>query len=118
VSNCNQLVGVIKQAAVDAVNQAKPTEVIYGVVESEEPLRITVDQKLSLDRDFLLLTSAVSDREVEMTVDHTTGITNAHSHAYEGKKLFTVNNRLKQGEVVILVRFQGGQKYLVLDRVM
>lgn len=41
----------------------------------------------------------------------------AHAHGYKGRKTFTVHNGLKVGEKVLLIRLQGGQKYLVLDRI-
>lgn len=40
-----------------------------------------------------------------------------HKHEYTGVKTFTVNLRLKKDEKVILLRVQGGQKFIVLDRV-
>ena len=40
-----------------------------------------------------------------------------HKHQYKGKKKWTVHFKLKVGEKVILLRCDGGQKYIVLDRV-
>lgn len=40
----------------------------------------------------------------------------AHSHAYSGRKKFTVHLGLKVGEKVLLLRCDGGQKFIVLDR--
>ena len=40
----------------------------------------------------------------------------AHTHGYTGRKSFTVHNALTVGEKVILIRLQGGQKFLVIDR--
>lgn len=40
-----------------------------------------------------------------------------HNHQYKGKKKWTVHLALKKGEKVILLRCDGGQKYIVLDRV-
>lgn len=40
-----------------------------------------------------------------------------HNHKYKGKKKWTVHFKLKVGEKVILLRCDGGQKYIVLDRV-
>lgn len=40
-----------------------------------------------------------------------------HSHGYSGKKKMLLHYGLKVGESVILFRLQGGQKYVVLDRV-
>lgn len=41
-----------------------------------------------------------------------------HSHSYSGTKLFTIHNALLVGEEVVLLKQKGGQKYLVLDRVV
>lgn len=40
-----------------------------------------------------------------------------HLHEYKGVKTFTVNLKLAKDEKVLLLRIQGGQKFLVLDRV-
>lgn len=40
-----------------------------------------------------------------------------HTHDIEGTKQMTIHNHLEKGEEVILLRMQGGQKYIVLDRI-
>lgn len=40
-----------------------------------------------------------------------------HSHPYVGTKSFRVHLALKAGEQVILLRADGGQKFIILDRV-
>lgn len=40
-----------------------------------------------------------------------------HQHSISGTKTITVHNALKQGDKVVLIRAQGGQKYVVLDKV-
>lgn len=40
-----------------------------------------------------------------------------HIHEYKGVKTFTLNLKLAKDEKVLLLRIQGGQKFLVLDRV-
>lgn len=164
---------IIKQIALAAYEESKPVAVVYGEVAGIDPLEITIDQKLKLTEDFLILTNAVRDHDVYMTVDHTTDMaymnadhthsatsefegdvsttiknkveptstkvestaetkmngsveTNVqqvqiplnHSHGYTGKKKFHIHNGLKKGENVILLRFQNGQRFLVLDRVV
>lgn len=49
------------------------------------------------------------------TVSGTTKLT--HTHDIEGTKQMTIHNHLEKGEEVILLRMQGGQKYIVLDRI-
>lgn len=119
------IVELIKQAALEAVMESKPTAITYGDVTSVSPLTITVDQKLILKQAQLILTNSVKDYEVYMTMDHLTEATSggtgdssfaSHTHAYKGKKKFLVHNALKVGDKVMLLQMQGGQKYIVMER--
>lgn len=116
----------VKRAAVEAVAADKPFALVYGKVTSVAPLKIQVDQKLELSTAQLGLTNAVRDYTVRMTVDHETENTAggsgdssfaSHKHAYKGTKAFRVHLGLKAGEQVLMLRTDGGQKYIVLDRV-
>ena len=132
----------MKKSAMEAYGESQPTSLMFGTVTSINPIKIQIDQKLILTEDFLLLTDNVRDYKVEMTVDHETeeeetdhthnftdvtpsgaiqSVTQPqnqkHKHKYKGKKVFTVHNALKNGEYVLLIQIQGGQKYVVLDRV-
>ncbi|WP_405761576.1 DUF2577 domain-containing protein [Anaerovibrio slackiae] len=122
----NTLVKAVKRAAVDAVMAQKPMAFCLGEVVSASPLKISVDQKMTLTAAQLILTNAVRDYVVYMTVDHSTDSTSggsgdssfaSHSHKYTGKKKYTVHLGLKKGEKVILLRCDGGQKFIVFDRV-
>ena len=42
----------------------------------------------------------------------------SHSHLISGTKEITIHNSLKVDEDVVLLKQKGGQKYLVLDRVV
>lgn len=124
----NQLVKLVKRAAVEAVQASSPTGVEYGFVTSASPLEITVDQKKILTEAQLILTDAVRDYAVEMTTlpefhetEETSGGSGdaafaSHKHKYQGRKKWKVHNALKTGEKVILLRCDGGQQYVVLDR--
>jgi len=123
----NDLLNTIKRVSVEAVMASKPTAVVYGKVISTSPLKISVEQKLTLTSAQLVLTRNVTDYEVSMTVDHVTENTSggsgeasfaSHNHAYQGKKLFTVHNGLVVGDEVLLIQMQGGQRYIVMDRVI
>lgn len=98
------LIETIKEAAMAVYNESKPFALSYGVVESINPLSIKVDQKLPLTSNFLILTNNVKDYEVNITID---GV----------KQTCTIHNGLKINEKVLLLRVQGGQQYIVLDRV-
>lgn len=119
----NDIAKLIKRAAIEAMMESKPTSIVFGNVVSIEPLKINVEQKLTLTTAQLLLTNNVRDYDLEMTVDHTTDNTSgadftSHNHAYTGKKIFRVHNGLIVGDEVILLQVQGGQKYIVLEKVV
>lgn len=116
----------IAKIALNAVAWSMPCEVKFGTVVSTSPLKIQVEQKLTLEEQHLILTSNVKDFTVNMTMEHFTeetsggsgyGAFDNHRHEYKGKKQFTIHLGLSPGEKVILLRVQGGQKYIVLDRI-
>ena len=137
------LVEIIKQASLDAVSASRPTSVVFGKVVSDDPLKIEIDQKLTLEEPQLILTRNVTDYKVEMTVEHETedetdhthdidiqcpgtgptpckpvgtiSPTN-HKHEYKGRKEFTVHNALVVDDLVLMIQTAGGQKFIVIDR--
>ena len=140
----SDLIESIKKASLAAVEASKPSAVMFGKVIEASPLKIMVEQKLPLDESFLILTKAVTDHYVDITVNHYTandkflntahhhnhpssppntpttgdiGFDPTHKHKYSGKKKIMVHNGLKKDEAVVLIRIQGGQKYIVLDRI-
>lgn len=122
----SDLIEVIKKAALDAVETQKPVNILFGTVVSNAPLVIEIDQKTRIESDSLILTNAVMEHKIEMSVEQITEITGGgsgessfapHAHEYKGRKIFTLHNGLAAGEKVILLRIQGGQKFLVLDRI-
>ena len=60
----NELVRLVKRAAVEAVQAGAPMSGGYGYVTSTSPLEITVDQKKILTEAQLILTDAVRDYTV------------------------------------------------------
>lgn len=112
----NDIVKAIKKAAKEAIEAADPTAIQFGHVTSISPLKILVEQKKELTIAQLVLTRNVKDYKLEMTVEHVTEVAEAHSHEYKGRKKFTIHNALKVGDTVILVKMQGGQKYIVWDK--
>lgn len=105
------LIEIIKKAAMDAVNNAQPSNLIMGTVVQEDPIKIKIDQKLTLESKQLFLARHVTEYETkEEITDEESG---------EMKKTKTkVKNKLKAGEKVLLVKQAGGQSYFVLDRVV
>ena len=131
--NSSDFVKVIKKSAIEAVNNSKPADIFYGTVQSISPLTIFIDQKLILSEKFLIIPESLTDYETEISFDDpsvkqvfTTWNMEETSESTPSKISFkekikhkiTVYNSLKTGEKVILLRQQGGQKYMVLDRVV
>lgn len=112
----SDLIGCMKRAALEAVEVSKPVAIMFGTVTSTEPLKILVEQKMILEAKQLVLTRNVTEHNVEMTVEHWTEEDKEHTHKYKGRKLFKVHNNLLDGDKVILLRIQGGQKFVVWDR--
>lgn len=82
------LIDLIKTVAVKAVEATNPVNVLFGTVVSETPLEIQIHQKLKLTEEFLVITERATQ----------------------------VN--LKHGDKVVLLRVQGGQQFVVLDKVV
>lgn len=121
-----QLVQTIQALIQQTQEAGKPADYILGVVESESPLAIRIEQKEQITEEFLILTDAVRDYDVDIEVLHSTenragggGYAEfaSHNHDYSGRKKIRIYNSLHKGESVILLRQAGGQEYLVLSRV-
>ncbi len=99
---------LIQEIALTGVEGAKPVNVVYGKVTSSSPLEIWLNQAITLDKEHLVLSRGVTDfeTEVEFTED------------MSGVKKVKVHNSLKVGEKVVLLQLQGGQRFLVVDRVV
>ena len=48
------MIDIIKRAAIDAVNASMPVDIIFGVVTTSTPLNVKINQRLTIDADFLL----------------------------------------------------------------
>lgn len=133
---------VIKKMAVGANDANAPTSVLFGTVTSVKPLEITVEQKLKLTEEFLVLTKNVKDYTVNVTMDWNTETTSlnanhshstevnsnisvsveqkninlTHKHSIKGTKSIMVHNALKINDNVILIQQQGGINFVVLDK--
>ncbi len=122
----NQLMNALQKLAYNTYQAGKPADYILGVVETVNPLVIRLDAKETITEEFLVLTDAVRDYDVDITVNHTTenaaggsGYAEyaSHNHGYKGRKRITVHNGLTPGESVVMLRQLGGQEYLVISRI-
>lgn len=80
------IIPIIKQAAVEAVEASQPVNITFGLVTSVSPLKVQVTPRLVLGKNALVMTRTAN------------------------------SSNLSKGDKLILVRVQGGQSYIVLDK--
>lgn len=95
---------LITQIVKDVIKRSKPTGFFLATVESISPLKIRRDQKFVLDSSVLLITDSVKDTEKEITINGQ-------------KQAATIHNSLKVGDKVLVLQNNGGQEFVILERV-
>lgn len=142
-----ELANLLSEYIKQSIDFSKFTDIIYGEVVQEDPLQIKINELITLEDYNLVLTNSVKDYYVDVTVNWntedvnisgvdnhshigdggwgstgkvppSTDINSKHKHPIKGRKKILIHNALKQGEKVIMVKMQGGQLYVVLDRIV
>lgn len=132
MSDYSILTRLIKTAATEAVETAKPVAVLFGTVQSVSPLSIFVDQKTILEAHEIILSERVTDYQTKLSFDnpeikqvYTVWDMEEKEESSKQKIAFkkkqqhdiTLYQALKANDKVILLRVQGGQKFIVIDRI-
>ena len=124
------LIKIIKKVILETLDNSNTSKFEIGIVVSDKPLKIKIDEKITLEKNQLILSQNVTEHEEIINIDWRT-LTKSHDHPFDGDG--TVQNTtldyqlkgdykvirkcgLKSGEKVILIRQLGGQDYLVIDR--
>lgn len=133
--NYDELVGTIKQICLGVMNDSDLSDVCFGTVIGGSPLSVKVEQKFTIDSANLIVPQHLTNYTVGVTIPswntekdtykhkhdvegvESSEDTYEHKHSITGTKQITINNALKSGDNVILVKQKGGQKYLIIDRV-
>ena len=109
------MLNAIRQAALTAMETAAPVAVLMGTVTKTDPLEVNVDQRFTIDADFLLVPESLTKLELDLS----------HSHSASGgttgaalTEAVVIRPGLKSDDRVALLRVQGGQKYIILDKVV
>lgn len=84
----SNLVQVLKQVSKEEREASKPCDIIMGTVYSVEPLKVKISQKLLLTDEFLIKTTYFDSLDILI------------------------------GDNIVMIRAQGGQKFLLLDKVV
>lgn len=118
--DANDLVRAVQQISNQAGQAGYPADIMSGTVATANPLKISVEQRFEIGKEQLIVPERFTDHKVVISLEDETEVAGEpeHKHKYGGKKLtVTVHGALKKGDAVALVRQQGGQKFLIADRV-
>lgn len=131
------LINIMKQAAVEAVDQGKPVNLCFGTVNAVDPLIIQITPNLIIYEEYgqikvcrectdyetsITLLPPEKEGEVEWRTELKGGGSGEqayeeHYHEIKNKHHVMIHNKLEVGDYVILGRMQGGQQYIVFDKV-
>lgn len=81
-----RFINTLKQISANERQAALPMTICFGKVIALSPFRVQIDQKLVLTKEFFIVKNGVSA------------------------------SSFKMGDVLILFRNEGGQKYLIFDK--
>ena len=105
----------IKRLGAGAVNSGNPVTVMFGTVTKVSPLEVNVDQRFKLDEDFLIVTERMTRYELDLKHRHRTSAEDTQESLVDK---VIIREGLQVGDGVLLLRVQGGQKYVVWDKVV
>lgn len=108
----------MKKAALDAVYAEKPVRIEVGTVLAESPLKVQIGQKIVLSSMQLIVPQHLTNHKVQIQYNFNCKENLEHKHDINGSTEITINNSLKNGDKVLLIRQDGGQKYIVFDKVV
>lgn len=95
------MLDIIKKASLGAVSNTNPVAFSYGTVSAAQPLQIQVEQRFILAGPALVVPESVMERKAILA----------------GQEIL-LRRGLEAGDRVLLARMQGGQSYIVLDRLV
>ena len=95
------LIKAIKQIVKEQLESEKLTDMFIGLVSSESPLEIKLSEKITLSGELLVVPEYFAKKTYSVTgADHT--------HTLE------IDNSLKTGDVVTLLRVKNGRRFVVI----
>lgn len=109
------LLNVIKAAGIDAVGASNPVHVLSGEVMAVSPLSVKIDQRFILTAELLAVPESLTKYEVDLRHNHTGGSGQTGEALIEK---ITIRPGLQAGDKVLLIRVQGGQQFVILDKVV
>lgn len=97
LANFVDLLQSIRKIVQETVEANKPSGVYFGRVTSVSPIQISIDPHIVLTEEFLVLSRYITEFSVDITIE---------SEMWHG---------LRPNDELLLIREQGGQRYIVMD---
>ncbi|MFD2703822.1 DUF2577 domain-containing protein [Paenibacillus shunpengii] len=114
--SANKLLDTIKKAGIKGVAAGNPVSILQGKVTSLNPLVVTVEQRLAIPEDFLIVPESLTRYEIDLS--HTHGLYGGSDTQEALTSKIVIREGLKFGDAVLLLQAQGGQDFIILDKVV
>lgn len=106
------MVNAIKDIATNVLQSQNFSSFYKGSVINDSPLTILLEDGLSIDETFIILSKSVTDYEEEGEIELEIGDEELQWYDYKIK----YKKALEIGDEVAVVKENGGQRYLIIDR--
>ena len=115
------MIETIKKAIEQGINNAALVGLLEGEVVSSSPLKVKLKKnaKLVIPKELLVVPESLTNRTINCSVSasYVSTSTEDFSNVSSNSVNITINNALKIGDKVMLISFEGKQKYFILDRI-
>jgi len=93
------------------------SDIMYGKVISDSPLKIQTSNQMILSESFLVLGRQVTKHQERIKVlSHHDQIQDISGNRPDVSEVIEIDGTLKKDDQVIMIRFNGGQQFFVLER--
>jgi hypothetical protein len=89
----------VKRIAAGYIGSLKLSDAVFGTVQQINPLEVNVDQRLTLDEDFLVVPEHLTEHKVTV-----------------GGQEIPIRRGLEIGDKIVMVRQHGGLNFVVVGR--
>jgi len=98
-------------------NESDYADIVYGKVISSDPLKIQTSNQMILSESFLVLGRQVTKHQERIRVlSHHDSIGDTSGNRPDVFETIEIDGTLKDGDSVVMIRFNGGQQFFVLER--
>ena len=115
------MIEIIKKVVQQGIEGSSLTSLMEGEVVSSSPLKVKIkkNSKLIIPSELLVVPENLKDRTIKVSLSSLYVSTSSENfnNFNANNASMTINNSLKTGDKVMLISFEGGQKYYILDRI-